>query len=194
MYTIFIGYLIVLVLIGLGSLASYIIKGLGLYGMALRAGHPNPWFAWLPYVREYLLGQLCGSITFKKRTLKHPGVWLIVLPIISAVLAYITSIIFMFAVFALHPNIYNSLIFMDYSVIEFFLFFLLVYTFASPLLLGVGILYGLLRDLVYFRIFKQYTTVNMSIVHAVLTRTVPLYGAICFFRLNKQGPNQHNIT
>ena len=40
------------------ELAFYIIGSIGLYSMANNTGMKNPWLAWIPVAREYLLGSL----------------------------------------------------------------------------------------------------------------------------------------
>lgn len=46
-------------LIGLGFVALYVLRALGLYRLAKNAGIPAPWLAWVPVVNWYLLGLLC---------------------------------------------------------------------------------------------------------------------------------------
>ena len=46
---------------GLLQLALYVAESLGLYAMARNTGVHNPWFAWLPIARDYLIGELSES-------------------------------------------------------------------------------------------------------------------------------------
>ena len=40
------------------SIAIYVFRSLGLYSMAENTGISHPWMAWVPFVRQYLLGRL----------------------------------------------------------------------------------------------------------------------------------------
>jgi hypothetical protein len=52
------------ILIGIGSLAwivAYILTSIGLHGAARRRGLANPWLAWIPVARVYLLGLMLNN-------------------------------------------------------------------------------------------------------------------------------------
>lgn len=46
------------------ALASYLLSSFGLYNMALKAGYDKPWFAFIPFVRDFL------EIYFPRRKFK----------------------------------------------------------------------------------------------------------------------------
>ena len=78
-------YLIIL-LVGLTvAVVNYIFRGIGMYNMAKREGMDYPWLAFVPFARTYLQGELGGTVHLKNKQIKNPGIWLIVLPIISSI-------------------------------------------------------------------------------------------------------------
>ena len=68
-------------LIGLGLLALYLLRSLGVYRLAQNAGIPNPGLAWVPIARDYLLGCLCDRAAYCRAGKKwNFALWL---PIVS---------------------------------------------------------------------------------------------------------------
>ena len=68
-------------LIGLGLLALYLLRSLGVYRLAQNAGIPNPGLAWVPIARDYLLGCLCDRSAYCRAGKKwNFALWL---PIVS---------------------------------------------------------------------------------------------------------------
>ena len=55
---------------GLLQLALYVAESLGLYAMARNTGVHNPWFAWLPIARDYLIGELSDRYNLSSRQKK----------------------------------------------------------------------------------------------------------------------------
>ena len=69
---------------GLLQLALYVAESLGLYAMARNTGVHNPWFAWLPIARDYLIGELSDRYNLSSRQKK--GWMRVLLTTLSAVL------------------------------------------------------------------------------------------------------------
>ena len=86
--------LIVLVLIGVFALAAYILHSIGLYTIGKRIGYSIPWLAFIPFARDYMQGELAGEISLKTKKIKNPGVWNLVVPIISGVIFWIFYMLF----------------------------------------------------------------------------------------------------
>ena len=86
--------LIVLVLIGVFALAAYILHSIGLYTIGKRIGYSIPWLAFIPFARDYMQGELAGEISLKTKKIKNPGVWNLVMPIISGVIFWIFYMLF----------------------------------------------------------------------------------------------------
>ncbi|MBZ4669212.1 MAG: hypothetical protein PWP07_1060 [Epulopiscium sp.] len=40
----------------------YVLKSIGLFGMAKKAGIENSWLAWIPVADMYIMGKLVGKI------------------------------------------------------------------------------------------------------------------------------------
>ena len=68
---------------GLLQLALYVAESLGLYAMARNTGVHNPWFAWLPIARDYLIGELSDRYNLSSRQKK--GWMRVLLTTLSAV-------------------------------------------------------------------------------------------------------------
>ena len=65
------------------ELAFYIIGSIGLYSMANNTGMKNPWLAWIPVAREYLLGSLADRYNCTSRQKKTSfAIWLTVASVI----------------------------------------------------------------------------------------------------------------
>ena len=76
------------------SIFSYVFSSLGLYKIAQRRHHPNPWMAWIPYASLYLYAALIDQdLVVGKKTIRNFPVWNVVYPFIIAV-AYISLQIF----------------------------------------------------------------------------------------------------
>ena len=79
---------------------EYIFLGMGLYRMAANRNHPSPWMAFVPFARTYLRGELSGDIYLKKRSVKNPGLLLVLMPIAySVIVSCLLLVCFMFAIF-----------------------------------------------------------------------------------------------
>lgn len=68
---------------GLLQLALYVAESLGLYAMVRNTGVHNPWFAWLPIARDYLIGELSDRYNLSSRQKK--GWMRVLLTTLSAV-------------------------------------------------------------------------------------------------------------
>ena len=91
-------YLIILTLVLTFALVSYILHSIGLYTIGKRMGKEYPWLAFIPYARDYFQGELAGEIRLKDKSIRNPGIWNLVIPIISSVLGGIFIVIIMFVV------------------------------------------------------------------------------------------------
>ena len=131
-------------------------------------------------------GELAGEISLKTKKIKNPGVWNLVMPIISGVIFWIFYMLFFL--------VSGMGMMMDYrsssgygglstGTIMGMIFFLIIWIVVAVLYSAV---YQVLRILINKQIYGRFTAGNMAIVHAVLSSLVPLYEAICTFVLRNK--------
>ena len=178
-------YIIVMLLIGIISLASYILRGIGLYTIAKHRGYEYAWLAFIPFFRIYLQGKLSGDITFKNKTMRDTGIWLAVIPLMYGV---VVSVIYgvmclcgMLAIFSMTMHVSAGRILI-----------LIILTLAISL--GYKVLYKTLRVMVNYQIYRNMTSGNMAVAHAVLGALLPLYESICFFVMRNREQSNNNET
>lgn len=178
-------YMIVLLIGGIYGLVCYIIKGVGLYTIAKRQGAEYPWLAFVPFARTYLQGELGGDILLKKKYIRNPGIWLIVLPVIEGI-----------AVFVFYLLIFGIIGFSAFSSMNYYgpgagTIVLLVVMFLLFLLVMIGFagMIQVLKILVNHQILERFTTRNMSIVHAVLMGMIPMYEPVCLLIMSRKPYN-----
>lgn len=167
-------YAVIIGAVLLVKLVSYVIKGFAMYRMAQRAGLDYPWLAFVPFARVYLQGELSGDIMFRKRTIRDPGIWLILIPIIKTVIFGVISVITWVAVAgmvvtAVYTNHYTGSVFGIGVFVVLFVVAILAYQ----------ALISALKVLVNYQIYRRFTSNNLAIVHALLGILVPLYESIC---------------
>ena len=170
-------YLIILTLILAFVLVSYIFHSVGLYTIGKRMGKEYPWLAFIPYARDYFQGELAGPIKLKNKEIKNPGIWNLVIPIISSVLAGIFAAIILFVTglgAAAQIAGYGG---MGIAALLLVLFYTALIVAAVALAAAQMVLTALINK----QILEHFTDGNMPIVHAVLSIAVPLYEAFCFF-------------
>ena len=173
--TIFLIYLAAILIVLVVKLVNYLLKAFAMHRMAQREGMEYPWLAFIPFARYYLQGELSGDIKFQKRTVRSPGIWMIVLPIMKnlvfGVLGAVLWGIGMGTVIAIGTagGGYGFALVMLIFLIVVFCLLALAYT----------AVYKVLCVLVDYQIFHKFTTETTAIVHSILSVTVPLYEAIC---------------
>ena len=185
-------YLIMIVVAMIFWIVEYIFRGIGLYTIGKRMGKNYPWLAFIPFARTYMHGDLAGTIPLKTKKIKSPGVWKLVLPIISGIAITIYYFIFI-AVLGVGILSGMSYSYGGYSspsigggtVLAMVILFILLIV-AAILYQAV---YGVLTALVNFQIYGRFTTRNMAIAHSVLSSLVPLYESFCLFALRNRDFN-----
>ncbi len=178
-------YLIILTLILAFVLVSYIFHSVGLYTIGKRMGKEYPWLAFIPYARDYFQGELAGPIKLKNKEIKNPGIWNLVIPIISSVLAGVFGVlIILVAGVGAAAQIAGA----GGAGIALLLMIML-YTLLIVAVIAVQAAQMALKVLINKQILERFTTGNMGLVHAVLMIVVPLYEALCFFVMRKRDFN-----
>lgn len=192
--TLFMSYFLIFAVLGIGWLAGYILRGVGMYTMGKSRGMNYPWLAFVPYARTYFQGELCGTLHFGKRDLKSPGLWLLVIPVVGSL---VMSIFTIFIVGGVVLEVSN-LIFRAYDYSEAYrnyqggasgagLFLMLIGIIMLMLLsVAVSAMTAALQILVNRQIFKRYTDDNYALLHGVLGVFIPLYTSIYFFLIRNR--------
>lgn len=178
-------YLIILTLILAFVLVSYIFHSVGLYTIGKRMGKEYPWLAFIPYARDYFQGELAGPIKLKNKEIKNPGIWNLVIPIISSVLAGVFGVLIILVTgVGAAAQISGA---GGAGIV--LLFVIMLYTLLIVAVIAAQAAQMALKVLINKQILERFTTGNMGLVHAVLMIVVPLYEALCFFVMRKRDFN-----
>lgn len=172
-------YTVILLVMILVWILNYILHGISVYSLAKKQGLPAPFLAWIPYARTYLCGQLAGEISLGKRTLRHPGLWLLFIPIICSALLVIALTLYFVSLFV--ALIYSGGA--SDSVYSLLVFWIVILCMVS---LINTVATSWISILVYTNIFKKYGSENMALTHAILSTFVPLYSSIYLFMLSRR--------
>lgn len=170
-------YLIILTLILAFVLVSYIFHSVGLYTIGKRMGKEYPWLAFIPYARDYFQGELAGPIKLKNKEIKNPGIWNLVIPIISSVLAGVFGVLIILVTGVGAAAQISGAGGAGIAL----LFVIMLYTLLIVAVIAAQTAQMALKVLINKQILERFTAGNMGLVHAVLMIVVPLYEAICFF-------------
>ncbi len=178
LFTVFLTlYLIALALVIAVSLVSYIFHSIGLYTIGKRMGREYAWLAFVPFARDYFHGELADEIRLKNKSIRNPGIWKLVLPVIYGAVAGVL-LIFLF-VAALGAGVFSAT--NVSGVMAFSMTLIILFIVILVLAVAYSAVYSVLRILINIQIYEKFTTRNMAVVHSVLSGVVPFYEAICFF-------------
>lgn len=180
-------YLLILTVIVIFALASYIFHSVGLYTIGKRMGREHAWLAFIPYARDYFHGELAGEISLKNKSIKNPGIWKLVLPIIYSAVAGILILILVIA--AIGAGVATERNHGMSGFAAFISSLIGVYILILILAVAYTAVYSVLRVLINIQIYERFTTHNMAVVHSVLSALLPLYESICFFVLRNRDFN-----
>ena len=178
-------YLIILTLILAFVLVSCIFHSVGLYTIGKRMGKEYPWLAFIPYARDYFQGELAGPIKLKNKEIKNPGIWNLVIPIISSVLAGVFGVLIILVTGVGAAAQISGAGGAGIAL----LFVIMLYTLLIVAVIAAQAAQMALKVLINKQILERFTAGNMGLVHAVLMIVVPLYEALCFFVMRKRDFN-----
>lgn len=183
-------YLVIFAVTFIISIADYIIRGIGMYKIGKAKGKINPWLAFVPYARTYFQGELGGPIGFQNKSIKNPGVWLLLLPIINNVLTGVITVIFSvtFTASAAFSISGNSGI--PSGMGRILVVFVIVIMLIGFVFTGAV---TVLRVLVNRQIYSEYTVLNMAVLHAVLGTLLPLYESIALLIYGKKAEELEEV-
>lgn len=173
-------------------IADYLLRGFGLYKIGKAEGRKNCWLAFVPFARTYFQGELCGPISLKQKTVKNPGIWLLIVPIVSGMVFAVGYFIFlmMTMIGAIAGSGSRSVESVATGMISnVIIFFIIVLIGATVYQAFIHVMYVLVNH----QIYERYTTKNMAILHAVLGTLLPLYQSICMFIFGRRAEQSDQI-
>ncbi len=168
-------YLLALAVVLIFALVSYIFHSIGLYTIGKRMGRQYPWLAFVPFARDYFQGELAGEIVLKNKSIRNPGIWNLILPIIGSALFSI------FMVFAVVAGSISALAGGAGSVTITLMLIIMMYILSVIILIAVSVARVALVVLINKQILERFTSENMALIHSVASVFVPLYESLCFF-------------
>lgn len=176
----------------IGGIAEYVIRGLGMYKLGKIQEKENAWLAFVPFARTYFQGELSGNISLKKRTIKNPGVWLILLPVIYGVAAAVFYVVFWIVLAIDSIGMFfsrgNDITSADPSgAVGVFIFFIIIFALIATAFTAIT---KVLKVLVDCQIYERYTVKNMAVLHAVLGVLIPYYESICLFIFGRKAERE----
>ncbi len=178
-------YLFYFLIIGLVSLATYVLTSWGTYSIAKRRGIRNPWLAWIPVGNVWILGCISDQYRYVARgQVKNKRKALLVLNI----LLYITLIVMLVLCFVLIFQMISSGFghvqppmgtdAFEESVIGSMVGLLVVYL----VMLGVSVAFTILQ---YMALYDLYASCDPSnkvlylILNIFVSITLPIFIFIC---------------
>lgn len=176
-------YMFFIIVMMIAGIALYVLKSAGLYRMAKKRGMENAWAAWIPYARTYYQGEIAGTVEIGKKSLSHPGIWMLVIPLVSGVIfamVYAVALIIGIAI-GISGNVMDgsqAAVFMTGAFPGFLIFAVLVITLIGIVITAAD---GILRVFVNRKIYSQMTCESMALFHAAAGLFIPGYEAICIF-------------
>lgn len=181
-------YLIILSVMLIFYIVGYIFKGIGMYQIAKRQGMDCPWLAFVPFARVYLQGELAGEVQIKTKSIRNPGIPLLAIPFIGGAINFIFYILFWIVGFAgiMRGSMHSSSFSIGTGLIMGMLIVGVIWFVAMVIYAAVYKGFGIV---VNHQIYAQFTTKNMSILHAVFGKFVPMYEDFCFFAMRNKDFN-----
>lgn len=192
-------YMCILAVMAVGWIVSYVLRGIGMYTIGKNRGMANPWLAFIPYGRTYFQGELCGPVQLSRYQIKTPGLWMILIPIITNILSgvfylliwggVVVEIIRQAGSWGLmngsgsvqgHRTVDGAFSGMGIVLILFGVLFMTVI-----LLIGSAA-NCTLQVLVNRTIYQNVTHPNHAVIHAVVGLFIPLYTSVYFFLIRNR--------
>lgn len=165
-------------------LALFILRGIGLYALASRAGYKRPWIAFLPFFNSYLMGRLAGDVSFLGKRIKKIPLFYAVAELLTCV-AYGLQIVAQL-VLCLSGAVYNAELgwqnVMDPVGWAYYMDGVIDY--VVPIL---WLLYSFCFIVVLFAFFRRYAAKN-ALIFSVASVFIPVCQDILIFVVRKNKP------
>lgn len=178
-------YLFYFLIIGLVSLATYVLTSWGTYSIAKRRGIRNPWLAWIPVGNVWILGCISdqyryvakGQVKNKRKALLVLNILLYIALIVMLVLCFVLIFQMISSGFG-HAQPPMGTDAFEESVIGSVLGLLFVYL----VMLGVSVAFTILQ---YMALYDLYASCDPSnkvlylILNIFVSITLPIFIFIC---------------
>ena len=172
--------------LSLSGLVNYILRGLGIMKLSERFGLDKGWLGFIPIASEYQLGAMAGDIQLGKKQVKNPGLWLILLPIISFVsffIVYIVMIINLVSEAIALEGMGDYMVAMRISnMLGGFFITLFILVFVVYI---IQVITSIIRIMVLHRIFARFHAGQKPVFDMLIAIFVPFAEAILFLRRSK---------
>ena len=136
----------------------YVLRALGLYRLAARAGLDAPWLAWIPIGDAYVMGALSIKSPYVMRKFPKMNIILPVIYAVSIVIPIVFQIVFMLSALAFAAPFFSG--FAGEVLIVFIIFYVLTLLFS----LFLSVVY----TFVLYHIFKVYDPQN-AVLYTILS-------------------------
>ncbi len=155
----------------------FIFRGIGLHSIAKRERHNHSWFAFVPFLNDYLMGELSGGVYFSRKKIKHFSVFFAVADVVACA-AYVLSDVAQLALiyggaeydlnsgsFLKIPDTLGWAYYMDEAMSYILPITILVYTFFFVMAV--------------FAFFRRYAARN-ALIFSIASVFLPIQGVLIF--------------
>ena len=177
-YMTFILIIIIYGFIALLGLASYIIQGVGILKISASHGKQNGWLGFIPIAVRYQLGVVSGGLIFGKKRMKNPGVWMVVVPIITNIVFYVVYFgMIMFVIYGSATSTLSSA-----SAEGLVLGLIITMIFAFLFLFAGSAIYSIIHLMSLYKIFTAHYPGSRSVYYILLSMFVPFASGILLIK------------
>lgn len=172
--------LLYLLLAGIG-LASYIMNAIALYKIADRRQIPNPWMAWLPFTRDWLIGSIVDDYDGRNGIKRKWRVTLLTLTLISAIGILVTYIAMFAGILVLAFQYTDTEPPIGPTLAYVMIFYIAIIIFA---LLATA--KSICQIICIYKIYES-TVPKKAVKYLLFSMLIPLAGPICLLRCKDRG-------
>lgn len=166
-------------------LIAYVFRAVGLFTLAKRAENRRAWFAFVPLLNSYLLGELAGDCVFATLKIKRIGLWYC-LAEGAACVAYLLSDIATTTLYRNGAN-YNYDVGSWQNVSGNLLWAQNMDAILSYVLLFLELVYLFFFVLAVITFFRKYAARN-ALLFSIASVFVPVVGSVLVFAVRNNTP------
>ena len=160
------------------GLVTYVFQAVGILKISASHGKPNGWLGFIPYGANYQLGAVSGELEFGGRVMRKPGLWLVLLPLISFGVFFVMyiGIFIVFIVGAVNAGVTGD------SPVAMIVM-LTIGMFVAAFLMSFGlIVYNIICLMAYYKIFRAHYAGARPVFYMLLSAYVPLAAGILLIK------------